>query len=198
MTSAMERLYQAVIEKARTEAEKIVREAEIRAHEIIEEAKRRKLQEIEEMRKRIRDEIQYDVRIAEAKIKARHIIAQVKNDVFNYLREKILKELSSLSSELRRESLKNILLEVISSGIFSDQRLRIYVARQDLDVARRVIEEIGISSKVVEIIPSDSMIGGVIVQSVDGSIRVDASYERRLELILSRKAAELSLELFGK
>ena len=198
MTSAMERLYQAVIEKARTEAEKIVREAEIRAHEIIEEAKRRKLQEIEEMRKRIRDEIQYDVRIAEAKIKARHIIAQVKNDVFNYLREKILKELSSLSSELRRESLKNILLEVISSGIFSDQRLRIYVARQDLDVARRVIEEIGISSKVVEIIPSDSMIGGVIVQSVDGSVRVDASYERRLELILSRRATELSLELFRK
>jgi len=194
----MERLYQAVIEKARTEAEKIVREAEIRAHEIIEEAKRRKLQEIEEMRKRIRDEIQYDVRIAEAKIKARHIIAQVKNDVFNYLREKILKELSSLSSELRRESLKNILLEVISSGIFSDQRLRIYVARQDLDVARRVIEEIGISSKVVEIIPSDSMIGGVIVQSVDGSVRVDASYERRLELILSRRATELSLELFRK
>lgn len=198
MTSAMERLHQAVIEKARAEAEKIVQEAEIRAHEIIEEAKRRKLREIEEMRKRIRDEIQYDVRIAEAKIRARHIIAQAKNDIFNYLRERILKELSSLSLELRRDSIKNILREIISSGIFSDQRLRIYVARQDLDIARRVVEELDISSKVVEILPSDSIIGGVIVQSIDGTVRVDASYERRLELILSRKATELSLELFRK
>ena len=198
MTSAMERLHQAVIEKARAEAEKIVQEAEIRAHEIIEEAKRRKLREIEEMRKRIRDEIQYDVRIAEAKIRARHIIAQAKNDIFNYLRERILKELSSLSLELRRESIRNILREIISSGIFGDQRLRIYVARQDLDIARRVVEELDISSKVVEVLPSDSIIGGVIVQSIDGTVRVDASYERRLELILSRKATELSLELFRK
>ena len=198
MSSAMERLHQAVIEKARAEAERILREAEVRAHEIIEEAKRRKLQEIEELRRRIRDEIQYDVRIAEAKIRARHIIAQAKNDIFNYLRERVLKELSNLSLELRRKSIKNILREIISSGIFSDQKLRIYVAQQDLEIARRVVEELGIGDKVVEILPSNSIIGGVIVQSVDGSIRVDASYERRLELILSRKAAELSLELFGK
>ncbi|HIP56657.1 MAG TPA: hypothetical protein EYH02_01090 [Ignisphaera aggregans] len=197
MSSAMERLHQAVIEKTRAEAEKIIREAEIRAREIVEEARRRKMQEIEEMRKRIRDEIQYDVRIAEAKIRARHIIAQAKNDVFNHLRERILRELSSLSPELRRESIKNILREVLSSGVFSDQKLRIYVARQDLNITREVVEELGIGDKVIEILPLDSIIGGVIVQSIDGSIRIDASYERRLELVLSKRAARLNLELFG-
>ena len=155
------------------------------------------MQEIEEMRKRIRDEIQYDVRIAEAKIRARHIIAQAKNDVFNHLRERILRELSSLSPELRRESIKNILREVLSSGVFSDQKLRIYVARQDLNITREVVEELGIGDKVIEILPLDSIIGGVIVQSIDGSIRIDASYERRLELVLSKRAARLNLELFG-
>ncbi len=196
--SAMERLRQAVIEKAKAEAEKIIREAEERARSIIEDAKRRKAREIEEARKHIKDEIEYDVRIAEAKIKTRYFIAQAKNEIYEKLRESVLRELRALGEDMRRESIRNIMREIIESGLFEGQKIRVYVAERDRGIARRAIQELGIGDLVVEIAVAEGITGGVIVENLDKTVKVDASYERRLETILRSRVAEINQQLFGE
>ncbi len=196
--SAMERLRQAVIEKAKAEAEKIIREAEERARSIIEEAKRKKAQEIEEARKRIRDEIEYDVKIAEAKVKTRYFIAQAKNEIYEKLKEAVLRELRALGEDVRRESIRNIVREIIESGLFEGQKIRIYVADRDRELARKVVQELGINDLVVEIASAEGITGGVIIENLDKTIRVDASYERRLEAVLRTKVTEINRQLFGE
>ncbi len=193
--SEIERLREAILEQARNEAERIVKDAEERAKQIIEEAKRRKEEEIAEARKRVLEEVGYEARISEAKIRARHIVAKAKNEVLEELRKRVLEELSTLPVTMRRESLRKLLQEVLASGAVQGS-VRIYVSKRDVREVENVVRELGVESRVIEIVPTD-IVGGVIVESGDGLVRIDNSYEARLDTYLRTRASQIARELFG-
>ncbi len=194
-SSELEKLKKAIIERARSEAEKILEEAKKRAHEIIESTKQRKLQEIEALRKRIAMEIGYEARLAEAKIKARLIIADAKRRIFDRLREEIERLITSADENTRYESLKRLLLDALSDESLRDRKIRIYVAPRDINLIRKSIDELAIHNRVIDI-KTVNIVGGVIVETEDGLVRIDNSYNVRIESILRNRAIEISKRLF--
>ncbi|NPA97615.1 MAG: hypothetical protein GXO32_08450 [Crenarchaeota archaeon] len=193
---SMDRLREAVLAKAREEAERIVREAEERARRIVEEARERKRREIEEARRRLYEEVGYEARIAEARIRAAQLIARVKNEVLEELRAKVMDRLSRLSEGERRRSVEKLLWEALGSGVVGD-RFRLYVAKRDSAIAEDVVTATGLRDRVAAVVGREDMVGGVIIESEDGSTRVDNSYSTRLSMVLRRRAGEISRALFG-
>ncbi len=192
----VDRLRQAILAKAREEAERIIREAEERARRIVEEAKERKRREIEEARKRLYEEVGYEARIAEARIRASQLISRVKNEVLQELRKRVLERLSKLSEEERRKSIERLLWEALGSGVIGN-RFRVYVAKRDSALAEDVVTAAGLRDRVVAIVGREDMVGGVVIESEDGALRVDNSYGTRLDTVLRRRASEIARELFG-
>ena len=193
---SMDRLREAVLAKAREEAERIIREAEERARRIVEEAEERKRREIEEARKRLYEEVGYEARIAEARIRAAQLIAKVKNEVLEELRKKVMDRLSSLSEDERRRSIEKLLWEALGSGVIGE-RFRVYVAKRDSVLAEDVVTATGLRDRVVAVIGREDLVGGIVIESEDGSTRVDNSYSTRLEMVLRRRASEIAKALFG-
>jgi len=191
--SGVERLREAVLARARQEAERIVREAEERARKIVEEARRRKQAEIEEARKRLAREAGYEARIAEARIRARHIVAQAKNEVLEELRRAVISELQSLPQNLRVESLKALIAEALTA--LPSDRFYVYVSPRDRDAVKTALASLGIEHRVIEIREANIM-GGVILESEDGMERVDNSYDTRLDTAMRRMATEIGRRLF--
>jgi len=194
--SAVERLREAVLSKAREEAERIVREAEERARRIVAEAEERKRREVEEARKRLYEEVGYEARIAEARIRASHIVSEVKNTVLEELRKRVMEKLSSLSDEERRRSLRNLLSEALSRGIVQG-RIGIVVSKRDCQLVHDVIASMGLRDRIAFIECSERISGGIVVESEDRSVRIDNTYETRLDMFLRTNSSRISSELFG-
>ena len=193
---SIDRLREAVLAKAREEAERIVREAEERAKKIVEEVEERKRKEVEEARKKLFEEVGYEARIAEARIKASQMIARVKNEVMEELKKRVFEELEKLGVEERKKSLEKLFDEALASGVISG-RFRVIVAPRDSGIAKELVIDRGLGDRVISISVKEDMMGGVILESEDGSTRVDNSYETRLEMVLRRRASEIAKELFG-
>ncbi|HDI02073.1 MAG TPA: hypothetical protein ENF93_00350 [Ignisphaera sp.] len=197
VTNPVERLREGILAKAKQEAEEIIKKAENEAKRIIQQAREKKQREIEELRKRIRDEIGFDVKIAEAKVRVRHMLAQAKNEILNKLKEEVLKQLNSLSDSQRVKSLKNIVLELKSQNVLpQEQKMIIYVNERDVKYIKEVLKELDLISQVREVRTID-IIGGLIIETEDSAMRIDASYEKRLEQILRYKMRNLTRELFS-
>lgn len=195
--SSVERLREAVLARAREEAERIVREAEERARRIVEEAEERKRREIEEARKRLAEEVGYEARIAEARIRASHIVSEAKNRVLQELRRRVLEELSKLGDEDRRRSLRSLLSEALGRGVI-EGRIRVVVSKRDCSLAQELVSSMGMRDRVVAVECVDSIDGGIVVESEDGSVRIDNSYRTRLEMLLRSRSSEVSKKLFGE
>ena len=75
---------------------------------------------------------------------------------------------------------------------------RIYVPPKDISMVRESLEEDKeLASKIVEVKGGD-FLGGVIAEDIEGKIRIDNTYEARLEMLLPKLLPEISKELFEK
>ncbi len=199
MSEVEEKIREAVLEKAKREAEKIIAEAKKEAERIIEKARR----EWEENRNRIREQILEEARrkaeeiIIDARIKARMKLTQAKREVV----EEVLKNIEKIVKEGafdRRESIRRLLGEAIEP-LSGD--IRIHVAEKDLEITQELVKGLANASNAnvkIREIKIANILGGVIAESIDGTIRIDNSYEARLELVRTRLIPEIQRELFGE
>ncbi len=197
MSDVEEKIREAVLEKARREAEKIVAEARKEAERIIEKARR----EWEENRNRIREQILEDAKrraeeiIIDARIRARMKLTEAKREVV----EEVLRNIVNIIRKDRfdrRESVYRLLREAIGQ---LEGDIRVYVAEKDLEITRGVVRELSRGNKVkIMEIKTANIMGGVIAESIDGTVRIDNSYEARLELVRTRLVPEIQRELFGE
>ncbi len=195
-TAPAEILKHEVLRRAKEEAQKIISNAEARAREIIERARVRKRAEIEEERKRVSEEVGLDAMIVEARRRARMIVAEVKNKVLEELVERIRSELNYVN---RKQSLRNLLVQALDTGLFDRvDKIIIKVVKSDKSIVEELVQELDLKSRIagIEEIP-DEYLGGVIIESADGSVRVDNTYARRLERILKQSMPQISRDLFG-
>ena len=190
----MEKISEAVLDKVRAEAEAIIKQAEDKAGKEVEQAKKQRVARLEEEKGKILQQTREEAaRIeAQALVKARQELSRAKADVIDELIGSVKKRLLETSSD------KNLLMGLIkeAAATLGISEGRVYVSPKDVSMVPKLLEnDRGITGKIMEIKEYDCA-GGVIVEDINGRIRVDNTYETRLEMLLPRLLPEIGRELF--
>lgn len=191
----MQKLGEAVLGKVRTEAESIIREAEQKAQEEIEKAKSKREARLEEEKGRMLAQAQEEAAriLAQASIKARQRVSTAKADVVGKVVDGARQKLSQSSSS---ESDIVKLIKEAMDGLGTSKG-RIYAAPKDVGVVKRAVEaDQALSSRVVEV-REIACLGGVIAEDIEGKLRIDNTYETRLETLLPKLLPQIGKDLFG-
>jgi V/A-type H+-transporting ATPase subunit E len=190
----MEKISEAVVGKVKLDAQKIIKEAEEKAQEEIEKAKRQREVKFEEERGRMLGEAEVEgARIlAQTSIKARQQLSSAKADVISKIVDGAQKELSQVS--INDTHFLHLIREAIE-GLGVD-KARIYVSPKDISNVKKFLEaDKELSGKIVEV-GEYNCLGGVIAEDVEGKLRIDNTYETRLEMLLPQLLPKISEELF--
>jgi vacuolar-type H+-ATPase subunit E/Vma4 len=190
----MEKISEAVVSKVKLDAQNIIREAEEKAQEEIEKAKRQREVRLEEERSRMLGEAEEEAAriLAQSSIKARQQISSAKADAIAKITDGARKELSQISSD---ESCFLKLIREAMEGLGAD-KARIYVSPKDVSNAKKFLEaDKELSGKILEVRESN-ILGGAIAENAEGKLRIDNTYETRLEMLLPKLLPKISEELF--
>jgi len=190
----MDKIKDAIISKVRMEAEDITREAKEKAQEEIERARRQREARFAEERGRILTEVEAEAArtLAQASIKARQKLSSTKADIIAEIVDRARRELSQVSSD--ESHILNLVREAMEG--LAAAKGRIYVSPKDVGTVRKLLEaHKDLSDRIVEVRESNCL-GGVIAEDVEGKLRIDNTYETRLEMLVPRLLPEISRKLF--
>jgi vacuolar-type H+-ATPase subunit E/Vma4 len=190
----MEKLNQAVLSKVKSEAQSITQDAEKKAQEELEKARRQRDAQLVEERGRMLGQAEEEAAriLAQSSIKARQQLSSAKANAIAKIIDGARQELSKTSSN--ENHLLNLIREAIN-GLYADKS-RIYLSPKDAGTAKKLLEaDRALSSKIIEVRESNFM-GGVVAEDVEGKLRIDNTYETRLETLLPKLLPEISKKLF--
>ena len=190
----LEGLRDAIIEKAKEEADRILREAEEEARAEVEGARRAKEEEAKALGERMLKDAEVEAAriLAQARIRAKSIALEAKNRIIEEIIKAAKGALSGRSLE-RAKSLACLLKESVDA--LGGGGLRVLVSKGDVEVAKRLIEEDGELSRRVEEVVGIECSGGVVVEEMNGGVRVDNTYETRLGMLIPRILPIIGKEL---
>ena len=192
--AGMEKISGAILSKVRKDAQNIIREAEERAREEIEKAEKRREERTEEGKHKMIEEAEGEAAriLARASIKARQGLLTAKASIIDEVINRVKNAVSGTPSD--KPPLLNLIKEAI--GALGANKARIYVSPKDVATAQGILKsDKKLASKVVEIMEFDCM-GGVVAEDIDAKVRIDNTYETRLEILLPKILPEVSKELF--
>jgi vacuolar-type H+-ATPase subunit E/Vma4 len=192
--AGMEKIGEAILDKVRAEASGIIKEAEQKAVEEVEQAKRQQAARLEEEKSKMLQGARAEAtRIeAQALVKARQELSQAKAEVINEIVSRVRNELAKAASS--QSSLGGLIKEAVTTLGLSQGRL--YVSPRDLAAVKKLIaQDKELAARVVEV-KEHKLSGGVIVEDIGGKVRIDNTYETRLEMLLPRLLPEVARELF--
>jgi V/A-type H+-transporting ATPase subunit E len=190
----MERISEAVVSKVSLDAQSITKEAEEKAREEIERAKKQREVKLEQERARILAEAEQEAAriLAQASIKARQLISSAKAEAIAKITDGASKELSGASSS--ESNLISLTREAV--GALGTDKARIYVSPKDVSTAKEALQaDKELSAKILEVREVDCL-GGVIAEDAEGKLRIDNTYETRLEMALPKLLPKISEALF--
>ncbi len=190
----IEKISEAILGKVRAEAQDIVEEAEEKAQERIERAKRQQEAKLEEEKGKLIEEAKEEATriLAQSSITARQELLLAKTRIIDEIIDRVKKTLSGISSD---ESSPLDLIEEAINTLDVD-KARIYVSPKDVSIVRKLVAgDKKLADRITEIREFDGT-GGVIVEDTDGKIRIDNTYDTRLEMLLPKLLPEIGKELF--
>ncbi len=190
----MEKISEAVVAKVKLDAQNIIREAEEKAKDEIEKAKKQQELRFEEEKGKILGEAEEEAAriLAQASISARQQLSSAKADTIAKIIDGVRKELSRISSD--ESHFLNLIRDAID-GLGVD-KCRIYVSPKDTITVERLLKaDRELSGKIVEV-REYNCLGGVIAEDAEGKLRIDNTYETRLEMLLPKLLPEINKELF--
>ena len=193
--TGMEKIGEAILDKVKAEAKGIVKEAEGKARQEIEQAKKQQIARLEEEKGRmLREAGEEATRIAaQATVQARQELSRAKADVISEIISRVRKELAAASSS--EGSLANLLKE--AAAPLGTAKGRVYLSARDVGGVKKLLaKDKELAARIAEVKEYDCS-GGVIVEDIDGKIRMDNTYETRLEMLLPRLLPEIGRELFS-
>jgi len=190
----MEKISEAVVTKVKLDAQNIIKEAEEKAQEEVVKAKRERELRLEEEKGRMLGEAEEEVTriLAQASIKARQKLSSVKADTIAKIINGVRRELSQIPSD--ESNLLNLIREAMEE-LNVDQAI-IYVSPKDVSNVKKFLEaDKEFSGKILEVRDYNCM-GGIIAEDANGKLRIDNTYETRLEMLLPKLLPKISRELF--
>ncbi len=194
--NGMEKISEAILEKVKGDARNIVADAEEKARQEIEKAKKQREKRLEEEEhKLVREAKEEAARIlAQASIAARQELVRAKTDMI----DKVIDRVRSVLSETSSNAATLLSLAQEAYDALGVDKVRVYVATRDIDTTRRAIgTNKELAEKIVDIREFDC-VGGLIVESLDGKMRIDNTYGARLEILLPKILPEVSNDLFSQ
>jgi len=190
----MEKISDAILDKVRVEAQDIIKEAETRAGERIEKAKEQQKARLEEEKNKLIEEAKEEATriLAQSSITARQELLLAKTRIIDEIISTVKKTLSEISSD---ESSPLDLIKEAINALGSD-KARIYVSPKNVSIVQKLVAgDKKLADRISEIREFDGT-GGVIVEDIDGKIRIDNTYDTRLEMLLPKLLPEIGKELF--
>ena len=193
--TGMGKIGEAILDKVKAEAKDIVKEAESRAKEEIEQAKKEHQVYVEGEKNRMLQHAREEaIRVqAQANVQSRQEISRAKADIVNEIVDRAREKLASTAS--KKSSL--VLLLRDASELIGIGKGKAYVSAKDIDAVRKILaEDKELSARIAEVKECDCS-GGVIVEDKDSKIRIDDTFDTRLEMLLPRLLPEIGKELFS-
>ncbi|AEC51749.1 V-type ATP synthase subunit E [Pyrococcus sp. NA2] len=183
-----ERKIEYILNEARKEAEKIKEEAKRKAESRAEWIIRRAKTQAELEKQRI---------IANARLEIRRKRLAVQEEIISKVLEEVRKRLENMSEDEYFESVKALLKEAVSE--LNERKVRVMSNEKTLSLIGARIEEIkaelgDVSIELGEVIKT---IGGVVVETEDGRIRIDNTFEARMERLEGEIRSTIAKVLFG-
>ncbi|MCD6358964.1 MAG: V-type ATP synthase subunit E [Dehalococcoidia bacterium] len=189
----MEKISEAILSKVEGEAQTVIAEAKEKAKQERENARQQKQARVEEEKsRRLREAEEEAARIrARAAVAARHELLVAKASVVDRIVKQARNEMVKAPSE---EGLANLIRDAITT-IELDE-VNVLVASKDVGTVEKIIKrEKDLGSKVKAVNKIDCS-GGVVAESIDSMVRVDNTYDTRLEVLLPKISPELNEKLF--
>jgi len=192
--SGMEKISEAILDKVKIDAQNIIQEARERAQERIQKAEQQQKARLKEERDRLMAEANEEAaRItAHAAIAARQELLVAKTKVINKIIAKVKKTLPEISGN---EPLSlNLIKEAINTaGI---DKAIIYVSPKNVSSVQKLLRDDKQLVDRIEEVKEIDCSGGVIVEDVGGKIKIDNTYNTRLEMLLPKLLPKIAKELF--
>ena len=191
---SMEKISAAILDKVRAEAQDIIKEAEEKARERVEKAKKQQAAGLEEKKNKLIAEAKEEATriLAQASITARQELLLAKTRIIDEIINRVKKTLSGISGD---DSSFLALIKEAANALNVD-KARIYVSPKDTSAVRKALKgDKQLASKITEIRETDCT-GGVVVEDIGGKVRIDNTYDTRLEMLLPKLLPEIGKELF--
>jgi len=190
----IEKISDAILDKVRVEAQDIIKEAEEKARERVEKAKKQQEAKLEEEKGKLIEEAKEEATriLAQSSITARQELLLAKTRIIDEIINGVKKTFSEISGD--ESSLLDLIKEAINA--LDIDKARIYVSPKDVSSVRKSLKgDKKLADRISEIREFDGT-GGVIVEDIDGKIRIDNTYDTRLEMLLPKLLPEIGKELF--
>jgi vacuolar-type H+-ATPase subunit E/Vma4 len=190
----IEKISEAILGKVKTEAQDIIEEAKEKARERIARAKEQQAAKLEEEKGKLIEEAREEATrtLAQSSISARQELLLAKTSIIDEIINNAKKTFSEISSN--ESSPLDLIKEAINA--LDMDKARIYVPPKDVSIVQKLIAgDKKLADRITEI-KEFSGSGGVIAEDIDGKIRIDNTYDTRLEMLLPKLLPEIGKELF--
>ncbi len=167
-----------IIEDARREAERIVAEAKAKADEILRKAKEDGEKEADRLRRQ---------EISSVKLEMKRQMLDVQKKILDEVFESLKRRIGEMDVETRRK-LTSTLLKSASPGMI------VYSRKEDEDLVKSIIQEMKLD---VRYGGNVDCLGGVILESEDGEVRLNLTFDELLNRLYEMKMGEVAKILFG-
>ena len=187
---------EAVIRKAEEESKRIIDDAEGRAQQILRDAEQEKNKKLEDIKQKSIEKARKTAEQLETKAKteAKKTILARKKEIIIKITEDARKIIEKRHLDYNiAESLRNLLSETLPM-FPQDAKLNIFVNPKDIDTIKLVLRELSLSNHFVK--SRNDILGGVILESSDGLVKIDNSYDSSLKNYLQMYLPEISRIIF--
>ncbi|HOE74119.1 MAG TPA: V-type ATP synthase subunit E [Deltaproteobacteria bacterium] len=191
------KMREAILSKARQEAQILIDEAKSKAGEVVGKAQEQWERRLEAEKKRLLSESRREAAriIAQADLKARQEILKEKDSIIREMIGKVKERLTGNTSET--STLERLITEAVDA-FESDQALKIMASGKDIKRVREIVAASPVLKDRITGVSEAACMGGVICESVDGKVSVDNTYDTRLQMLIPRILPQVGKVLFGE
>ncbi|HRR70484.1 MAG TPA: V-type ATP synthase subunit E [Desulfomonilia bacterium] len=191
------KMREAILSKARQEAQILIDEAKSKAGEVVGKAQEQWERRLEAEKKRLLSESRRGAAriIAQADLKARQEILKEKDSIIREMIGKVKERLTGNTSET--STLERLITEAVDA-FESDQALKIMASGKDIKRVREIVAASPVLKDRITGVSEAACMGGVICESVDGKVSVDNTYDTRLQMLIPRILPQVGKVLFGE
>jgi V/A-type H+-transporting ATPase subunit E len=199
MSQAVAKLGEEIIEEARTEARRRLAKAEEEAGKIIEAARAEASRLVEEAKAKAGEEVNLIERrrLSEARRAAALRILEEKNKLIAEAFRKAYSQLKNLKAETYNQSLVRLLEASVPS--LASQEVQVWLNKRDLEKRNRLLKNVKLPEGVKLTVAEKPLeaVGGFVLTSPDGKVKLDQTFEARLQHAERLLRRELSKILFA-
>jgi len=170
---------QKIKDEAKKEAEKIIAEDKEEAEEILKRAKEDAEKEAERLKKQ---------EISSVNLEMKRLLLNKRKEILEAVLELVEEKVKSMDAETKKKLLSSLIKKNATAGMV------VYSNKDDEEIVKEILNEIGDLSYGGNI----DCIGGVILESPDGEVRINLTYDEMLKQLYEQKMSDISKILFGE